>query len=144
MKRQDLKRGMRCTERSGLQYIIDEVEADKITFIYPVGDDYSGVYYINEDLTSGTIYDDADIMKVEDITEDGYEVIWEREEERYYLKLPKGYHYNTYLNYSYQRNRYYFSDKEESKDFKTTFTLVEIKNLPNQKFIQSLEREKVE
>lgn len=149
MKLKDLKRGMRCTFRNGTNKIIDTVriEPSRVDCL-PDKQGCKATYFsFNEDLISN-INLGLDIMKVEDITENGYETIWEREEERYYLRIPNSQSsdYTIYLNYNIRGGTYFISNNEEmlEEGFKTQFTEEEIEYLPKQDFIQSLEKEKVE
>ena len=84
-------------------------------------------------------------MKIEDITKDGYKTIWEREEDRYYLRVPEEYANGYYLNYRVKEDSFYLGNKDELGGFyKTKFTKAEIGKLPRQDFVQSLEKELVE
>lgn len=143
MRLEDLKRGMKCTYRNGVAFIVSSTNNREIEYLDRKHDGVDGIYNINGDLTH-EYNKNLDIMKVEDITLDGYKTIWEREEDKYYLKLPSEYHYDSFLNYSRINRRYYFFDKNEDENYKTQFTLDEIDNLPNQDFIQTLEKELVE
>ena len=66
-------------------------------------------------------------------------------ERRYKLRLPELFSTgNVYLNYIIDEERFYFGSDYESPNYKTEFTLEEISNLPNQDFVQALEKELVE
>ena len=88
-----------------------------------------------------------DIMKVEDITFDGFKTIWERKEEKFYLRIPntETNDFDIYLNYDKANDTYFISDNEEDifGNVQTQFTEEEIYTLPRQIFIQGLEKVKV-
>lgn len=142
MKLQDLKRGMRCTNRRGRVYIVDEVDGKYIKYLTCDIEFYAGVDNMNEDLTNEAYV--CDIMKVEDITLDGYKTIWEREEEKYYLKIPNYWLDNGgYLVVGKVNREYKIGNDTETEFRQTKFTKEEIYNLPKQKFIQGLEKVEV-
>ena len=144
MKLQDLKRGMRCTLRNGTNKIIDTVciEPNRVECL-PNKQGVKATYFSFNEYLYHKDTSDLDIVKVEDITLDGYEVIWERKEEKFYLKLPRGYSNSLVLNYGCLSERFYFDSRDEGSHRKTQFTKEEIEELPNQDFIQSLEKEPV-
>lgn len=151
MKIQELRRGMRCTNREGDVYVIDSVRFDwdntawRIDFIGDSKYGYGAVIGMKEDLRVRHGYTELDIVKIEDIGIDGYKTIWERPEEKFYLRLPDVYSQNlfaksNYLNYVVNDNRYVFDGKEETGYYKTQFTQEEIDGLPRQDFIKSLDK----
>ena len=149
MKLQDLKRGMRCTTRDEDVFIVGSVIIDNayencIAYLTVSKNSNIGFNNMNEDLTGGD--SNNDIVRVEDITMDGYKTIWEREEPKYYLRLPnhdKDASLN-YLNADRTSGLFYIENNVTCITLKTQFTQEEIDKLPNQDFIQSLEKEEVE
>lgn len=78
MKLNDLKRGMRCTRKDGIIIYVECVKEDEIWFM-PISNLINKMCDgMKDDLTNDV--DDLVIVKVEDITLNGYETIWEREE----------------------------------------------------------------
>lgn len=143
MKLQDLKRGMRCTRRSGLQYIVDETEIEEGAAHYTLhSKSFGEPGGLNEDLAHSR-FSSLDIVKVEDITLDGYKTIWEREDERYYLELPNSWYEDRYLNYNISSKLWHFSGKKGTHRWQTQFTQEEIDQLPHQDFIKTLIKEEV-
>lgn len=67
-----------------------------------------------------------------------------KDPKKYYLTLPIEYSNNSVLNYGCFSERFYFDSRDEGSHRKTQFTLEEIKDLPNQDFINALEKELVE
>ena len=146
MRLEDLKRGMRCTCRNGIEFIISSTNNREIEYLDRKHGGADGVYNINGDLTH-SFFEDLDIMKVEDITLDGYKTIWERKEEKFYLRIPntETNDFDIYLNYDKANDTYFISDNEEDifGNVQTQFTEEEIYTLPRQIFIQGLEKVKV-
>lgn len=137
MKLQDLKRGMRCTTRDEDVFIVGSVIIDNqyensIAYLEVSKNSNIGFTNMNEDLTGR--YSNNDIMKVEDITMNGYKTIWEREEPEYYLRLPKDLVgkellYSYYLNFNKLEKKYFFDTKLQTTISKTQFTQAEIDKL---------------
>lgn len=144
MRLQDLKRGMRCTRRDGKILLVDGVIYEDGTVLY-YDNDKPNYTYLDYNLTSKLDKRERDIVIVEDITVDGFKVIWEREVEKYYLRAPNSCDINlSYLNYETRTGSYYFMGNTHNKNWETQFTLEEINKLPCQDFIKSLIKEKVE
>ena len=125
MELKDLKRGMRITLGNSTTEIIDKISVIPPK-VYPVCDKS---YYGNfkDDLTN--IYNEFDIVKVEDLDFEGkYYTIWEREEPKFYIK-PKGMDMRSgvCMNLNIETNKWFscFSDGED-KYFKSQFTIEEM------------------
>ena len=148
MKLQDLKRGMRCTRRDGSMIIVDKVDVDAGNLLYYTNQQGKEFNTSLSDYMDNSVFNGSgDIMKIEDITVDGFEVIWERPK-KYYLHLPHIYRQSLYgrrgyLNHHIPEHRYFFSDRDGGIEYKTQFTQEEIDNLPNQNFIKTLTKEEV-
>lgn len=143
MKLTDLKRGMKCTTRNADEFIVRKVGKIDISFIADSRHGYKGIGLMKQNLTNQ--FRESDIIKVEDITLDGYKVIWERAEDKYYLRLPNADDvHSTYLNYDAGNELFGFMGKLPTEKWQTQFTQEEIDKLPYRDFIQSLIKELVE
>lgn len=141
MRLKDLRRGMRFTTRVGDSYVFSHYQRG---FIYYFDYEWNGSVKMLSmtNLLTHPMFEDLDIMKVEDMTTRGYKTIWERKEDEYYLKVPNARkNGRQYLNFDLHYHNYFFDGKESSEAIQTQFTEVEIRNLLNQEFIQTLERE---
>lgn len=144
MKLQDLKRGMRCTTMGGYTFIVGEVKGSHIEFLEKASNDLDIVGAVLPDLTN--YFEDDWIVKVEDITQRGYKVIWERKDpKKYYLRIPNYWLFSrNFLNYNTVDKSYWFGAVDEGSCWKVEFTQEEIDNLPNQDFIKTLIKEEVQ
>ena len=137
---------MRCTTRDEDVFIVGSVIIDSqyensIAYLEVSKSGTIGFTSMNEDLTGG--YSSNDIIMVEDITMDGYEIIWERDEPKYYLRLPKDFigaelTRHIYLNFDKDYKKYCFNNKSETEDFQTQFTQAEIDKLDTTHLIKEL------
>ena len=146
MKLKDLKRGMRCTYRNGDTFTVSHMENGAIYYLFARNGFFTNTV-LQEDLTHMR-FSSLDVVKVEDITENGYETIWEREEEKYYLKLPfplLGFK-AAYLYYNKVTEQYFIDDADRlmGKHEQNRFTLEEIDMMSRQGITQLSVEEELE
>ena len=146
MRVYDLERGMRCTLRNGQVIVIGKVRKDScITLLYPNSEGIVAIGWVNEDLTHYYGNKDEDIVKVEDLSIDGYKTIWVRKEKKYTLRLPYDFvEGSRYLNYIPETDKFKFDTSYHTTIYRTEFTQEEIDGFPNQEVIKTLIKEEVE
>ena len=157
MKLQDLKRGMRCTFRNGIKFIYNDHDDEYIYYLGKGSDYCKKVGSCRENLKHKRDKG-FDIVRVDDVTLNGYKTIWKRQEpELYTLSLPNCSFKNRYLEISLEDNtRYRFKRKPKHnkphvvKDYLdnkvvetyiSVFTDEDIRNISNSKLINLLNKE---
>ena len=139
--KKDLEIGMIAEFRNGRIFIVMPTKQDVVMVNEKEGYIQLSRY---EEVLDCKSYKDFDVVKVWglskysplDFNVEGRTLLWEREEPKYYLRLPAGTfgEGDRYLNYSRKLQSYLFSTKDELKSLpglKTKFTLEEANEVKN-------------
>ena len=141
--KKNLKVGMVVEWRDGRKFMVTPINDDIV--MVDVKGSFSRLSQYNEEFDCA-FHKNLDVMKVWSLSTVGFdafkigethrELLWEREEAKYYLTLSREYfsEENRYLNRSIERQNYFFSSKSETKSFpdiKTQFTLEEANEVKN-------------
>jgi len=142
--KKNLKVGMVVEWRDGRKFMVTPINDDIV--MVDVKGSFSRLSQYNEEFDCA-FHKNLDVMKVWSLSTVGFdafkigethrELLWEREEAKYYLTLSREYfsEENRYLNCSIAKQSYFFSTKNEPKQFpdiKTQFTRAEAEDLLDQ------------
>ncbi|HZK00564.1 MAG TPA: hypothetical protein VFC79_11175 [Tissierellaceae bacterium] len=137
MKKEDLKTGMVVKLRNGTVYeVLRDTANEYYGHILRGKGNWVNLDKYNDDLTDSdyglSSFDIVEVHKSGLCTSnintfpDIYELIWKREQEKFYLKHNW---LEGYLNYNIVDKNYELGDKEEWEDYKTQFTLEDIEKI---------------